>query len=253
MTSNLFPWIGKRPLIDLMSPELLATLRRVEGHGAIDTTHRVHGIMSEVFRFAIATGSAETNPAADLGTGLKTAVKGHRPAVVDPTRFAAMLRDADAYGGSHITRAALHIHALTCQCPNEVTGMAWSELDFDAALWLIPTARLKRRLDGKANGQPHAVPLSTQAMGVLKDLQPLTGDDRLVFPSERGQGRTISENTVRQALRSMGTATTCLMDSGHQFAPWRVSTCISTKRLSNDSCHMAAARNLGAHTTEPNS
>ncbi len=204
MTNNLFPWIGRKPLVDLKAQELLATLRRIEGRGAIDTTHRAHGIMSEVFRFAIATGRAESNPAADLGAGLKTAVKGHRPAIVEPTRYAAMIRDIDSYGGSYVTRAALKIHALTCQRPNEVTGMAWAELDFDQALWTIPALRMKRRLSGKINGQPHLVPLSKQVIDVLKDMQPLTGLGALVFPSERGQGRTISENTCRQALRSMG-------------------------------------------------
>jgi len=204
MVNNLFPWIGGRPLVDLKAQELLATLRRIEGRGAIDTTHRAHGIMSEVFRFAIATGRAESNPAADLGAGLKTAVKGHRPAIVDPTRYAAMLKDMDAYGGSYVTRAALKIHALTCQRPNEVTGMAWSEIDFDQALWTIPAARMKRTVTGKATGKPHLVPLAQQAIDVLKDMRPLTGMGALVFPSERGQGRTISENTCRQALRSMG-------------------------------------------------
>lgn len=204
MELNLFPWIGKRTLTEITIPELLVTLRRVESRGAVETAHRLQSILSQVFRFAIATGRAASNPAADLSAGLKTITKGNHPAIVEPVRFAALLRDAHAYGGSAITRAALQIHALTCQRPGEVAGMAWSEVDLDAALWLIPGERMKRTLKGKANGQPHAVPLSKQAVSVLKGLQPLTGSGPLVFPSERGQGRRISENTVRLALRSMG-------------------------------------------------
>lgn len=204
MTKNLLPWIGHRPLAEIEAPELLAALRRIEARGAIDTTHRVHSIMNQVFSFAIATGRAVRNPAADLGAALTTALKQHRPAIVDPVRLGQLLRDTDAYSGSYITRAALQIHALTCQRPGEVAGMAWCEIDLDGAMWAIPASRMKRTLAGKANNIPHLVPLSKQAIAVLTDLKPLTGQGSLVFPSERGQGRRISENTVRQALRSMG-------------------------------------------------
>lgn len=204
MVLNLFPWLGSRPLTELEAPELLATLRRIESRGAIDTTHRVKSILSNVFRYAIATGRAVRNPAADLGAALKTTVKGHHPAIVDPVRFGQLLRDIDTYAGSNITRAALQIHALTFQRPNEVSSMAWAEVDLDAGLWLIPPGRMKGVLQRKADGEPHRIPLSRQAVAVLKDLQPLTGRGALVFPSERGQGRCISENTCRMALRSMG-------------------------------------------------
>jgi integrase len=115
-----------------------------------------------------------------------------------------MLRDIYAYSGSNIARAALQIHAFTFQRPNEIQGMAWAEVDLDAGIWTIPPARMKNVLERKAHGAAHTIPLSKQAIAVLKDLQPLTGHGDNVFPSERGQGRTISENTARQALRSMG-------------------------------------------------
>lgn len=204
MKKNLLPWLGSRPLKDLEPPELLATLRRIESRGAIDTTHRCQNILSMVFRFAIATGRATRNPAADIGDGLKTAVKGHHAAVVDPARLGQMLRDIDAYSGSNITRAALQIHATVWQRPNEIRGMAWAEIDLDRGEWLIPSKRMKGTLDKKADGPPHFIPLPKQAVAVLRDLHPLTGHGLLVFPSERGQGRCISENTARQALRSMG-------------------------------------------------
>lgn len=204
MVLNLFPWLGSRPLTDLEAPELLATLRRIESRGAIDTTHRVKSILSNVFKYAIATGRAVRNPAADLGAALKTTVKGHHPAIVEPVRFGQLLRDIDTYAGSNITRAALQIHALTFQRPNEVSSMAWAEVDLEAGTWLIPPGRMKGVLQRKADGEPHRIPLSRQAVAVLKDIQPLTGHRALVFPSERGQGRCISENTCRMALRSMG-------------------------------------------------
>jgi len=203
MEKNIFPWVGNRPLTEIEAPEVLATLRRIEARGAIDTTHRIKSIFSTVFRYAIATGRALRNPAADVGVALKTTVKGHHPAITEPKRFAQLMRDSYAYSGSNITRAALQIHALTFQRPNEIRDMEWKEVDFEANVWLVPAARMKGVLERKAHGDAHTVPLSAQAVAVLKDLHPLTGHGVKVFPSERGGGRSISENTARQALRSM--------------------------------------------------
>lgn len=204
MEKNIFPWLGNRQLTDIEAPEVLATLRRIEARGAIDTTHRIKSIISTVFSYAIATGRAISNPAADVGVALKTAVKGHHPAIVEPKRFAQMMRDIYAYSGSNITRAAVQIHALTFQRPNEIRDMEWAEVDLNIGVWKVPASRMKGNLERKANGDAHTVPLSTQAIAILKDLYPLTGHRIKVFPSERGQGRSISENTARQALRSMG-------------------------------------------------
>ena len=204
MDKNIFPWLGTRPLTDIEAPEVLATLRRIEARGAIDTTHRIKSIMSTVFRYAIATGRAVRNPAADVGVALKTTVKGHHPAITEPKRFAQMMRDIYSYSGSNITRAAVQIHALTFQRPNEIRDMEWTEVDLEAGVWIVPAARMKGVLERKAHGDAHTVPLSAQAVAVLKDLHPLTGHGVKVFPSERGEGRSISENTARQALRSMG-------------------------------------------------
>ena len=204
MEKNVFPWLGSRQITDIEAPEVLATLRRIESRGAIDTTHRIKSIISTVFRYAIATGRAARNPAADVGVALKTTVKGHHPAITEPKRFAQMLRDIYVYSGSNITRAAIQMHALTFQRPNEVRDMEWSEVDLELGVWTVPAARMKGNLERKANGDAHTVPLSTQAISVLMDLNPLTGHGLKVFPSERGNGRSISENTARQALRSMG-------------------------------------------------
>jgi integrase len=204
MEKNIFPWLGDRPLSEIEAPEVLSTLRRIESRGAVDTTHRIKSIMSTVFSYAIATGRGIRNPASDVGVALKTKVKGHHPAIVEPKRFGQMLRDIDTYSGSTITRAALQIHALTFQRPNEVRSMEWAEINFERGTWRVPAARMKGNLERKANGNAHTVPLSAQAISILKDLHPLTGHGTKVFPSERGEGRSISENTPRQALRSMG-------------------------------------------------
>lgn len=204
MKRDLFPWLGTRPLTELTPPEILAVLKRVEGRGSIETAHRCKGIVSQVFDYCIATGRATTNPAQALGAALKSKVGGNHPAIVEPGRFGQLLRDIDGYAGSPITKAALQIHALTFQRPNEVSGMTWAELDLDGAMWVIPAQRMKRTLKDKAKGVPHQVPLSRQALDVLRELQPLTGSCETVFPSERGQNRSISENTARMALRSMG-------------------------------------------------
>lgn len=204
MEKNLFPWLGSRPVTEIEPPEILTTLRRIESRGAIDTTHRVKSLANNVFMYAIATGRAIRNPASDMGVALKTTVKGHHPAITEPIRFAQMLRDIDTYSGSVIARAVLQIHALTFQRPNEVRDAEWAEMDLDGGTWIIPPVRMKNNLERKANGDAHTVPLSKQAIVVFRDLHPLTGHGRKVFPSERGEGRTVSENTARQALRSMG-------------------------------------------------
>lgn len=204
MENNLFPWLGTRPITEIEAPEVLTTLRRIEARGAIDTTHRVKALANNVFMYAIATGRAVRNPAADMNVALKTTVKGHHPAITDPERFGQMLRDIYTYSGSNITRAAIKIHALTFQRPNEIQHMEWSEVDLETGVWVIPSARMKGVLERKEHGDAHTVPLCKQAIHVLKDLYPLTGHGAKVFPGERGEGRSISENTCRQALRSMG-------------------------------------------------
>lgn len=204
MKRDLFPWLGPRPLTELKPPEILLVLKKVENRGSIETAHRCKGIVSQVFDYCIATGRAAVNPAQALGAALKSKVSGNHPAIVEPGRFGQMLRDIDGYAGSPITRAALQIHALTFQRPNEVSGMTWGELDLDGAMWVIPGQRMKRTVKAKASGSPHHVPLSRQAVEVLRELKPLTGSGEVVFPSERGGGRSISENTARMALRSMG-------------------------------------------------
>ncbi len=201
---DLTPTLDSRPIAELQAPELLQLLRKVEARGAIETAHRIRFILSQVFRYAVATGRATRDPARDLVGTLKTAVEGHHAAVTDPKRLGQLIQDIRAYRGSRIVRAALMIHALTFQRPNEIRGMRWDELDLDKGEWLISAERMKSSLRKKATGEPHLVPLADAAMVVLKEIEPWTAHGPLVFPGQRGEGRCISENSCRQALRTLG-------------------------------------------------
>lgn len=207
LEKDVFPWIGTRPMPEIDAPELLAMLRRVEARGAIETTHRLREIIGQVFRYGIASGRATRNPAADLQGTLMTATARHHAAIVEPKQLADLVRAMRGYRGSPVVRTALQFSALVFQRPGEVRAALWSEIDLNGAMWTIPAARMKRSVDQKANGQPHLVPLSTQAAALLRDLHPLTGHHGpagCVFPSERGEGRPLSENGVRMALRTLG-------------------------------------------------
>ncbi len=201
---NLIPYLDARPMGQLDAPELLQVLRRIEARGATETAHRVRFILSQVFRYAIATGRATRDPAGDLAGTLKTAAEGHHAAITDPQRLGALMRSIKGYRGSPIVRAAMLIHALTFQRPGEIRGMRWDEIDLDKKEWVIGAERMKSSLRQKATGEPHIVPLADAAASVIREIEPLSANGALVFPSNRGQGRCISENTARQALRTLG-------------------------------------------------
>ncbi|MDH4062715.1 MAG: site-specific integrase, partial [Aquincola sp.] len=158
----------------------------------------------QVFRFGIATGRCERNPAPDLHGALKPIVVKHMAAVLDPSGATALMRAIAAYEGQPLTRAALELSALLFQRPGNIRQMEWSEVDFDRALWIIPAAKMKRTVHGKVNGRPHLVPLARRAVAILRELHPLSGHGRYVFPSLLTGERCMSENTLRTAVRRMG-------------------------------------------------
>lgn len=204
MEKDLFPHIGGLPLKDITAPVLLDVLRRVERRGAMETAHTLRQTAGQVFRYGIQTGRCDRNPSPDLGGALKPLAVRHMPALLEPVRVGELMRAIDDYPGQPVTRAALLLSALTFQRPGNVRAMEWAEVDHVAGLWTIPSDKMKRTVHGKTNGRPHLVPLSTQALTVLEELRPLTGHGRFVFPALTGQGKCMSENTVRQALRRMG-------------------------------------------------
>jgi integrase len=206
LEQDVFPWLGRRPIVDVEAPELLVALRRVEERGAIETAHRIKDSCSQVFRYAIASGLCVRNPAADLRDALRPVESRHHAAIVDPKAVGALLRDMAEYKGNPVTRAALSLSALLLLRPGEVRQLEWADVDLDAALITIPAARMKGTKSEKAERSPHVVPLARQAVSILEDLKPLTSRSRYVFPALTSGQRCMSENTVRSALRRMGYA-----------------------------------------------
>ena len=204
LEQDVFPWIGSLPVGELKPQALLQTLRRIEARGAIETAHRAKQACGQVFRYAIATGRAESDPSAGLTDALKPVQVEHMPAITDPKRVGELLRAIEGYEGMPATRTALQLAPLLFVRPGELRKAEWSEFDLDAAEWRIPAERMKRSKQDKANGVPHLVPLPTQAVAILRDLHPLTGHGHYVFPSPRTGERPMSDNAVLSALRRMG-------------------------------------------------
>lgn len=208
-TNNVFPWLGSRPIAAITPPELLTALRRMEDRGAFETARRALQYCGMVWRYAVATGRAPRDLAADLKGALSPVVTKHHASIIEPKRIGELLRAIDGYQGTLIVRAALKLAPLVFVRPGELRKATWSEFDLDRAEWNIPAERMKM-------GEPHLVPLSTQAVAVLRELHALTGHLELVFPGERSRERPMSNNTVNAALRRLGYDTRTDI-TGHGF------------------------------------
>ncbi|HEY8876245.1 MAG TPA: integrase arm-type DNA-binding domain-containing protein [Roseateles sp.] len=204
LEKDVFPWIGKLPIVDVKAPLLLATLRRVEGRGVKELAHSLREACGQVFKHGNSLGACEHNPAATLSGALKPVATKHMAAVLEPKAAGDLMRAILAYEGQPATRTALELSALIFQRPGNVRAMEWAWVDLDAAMLTIPAQSMKRVKDGKVNGRPHFVPLAPRAVELLRDLHPLTGHGRFVFPSLLTGERCMSENTLRTALRRMG-------------------------------------------------
>ncbi|MFZ5656072.1 MAG: tyrosine-type recombinase/integrase [Pseudomonadota bacterium] len=197
LRDNVFPWLGSRPIAEIEAPELLAVLRRIEQRGAHETAHRAKDKCGQVFRYAIATGRASRDPSADLRGALAPVVRTSRAAVTDPSAVGDLLRAIEGYEGQFTTRCALRLAPLLFVRPGELRAAEWAEFDLEAAEWRIPARRMKMR-------EAHTVPLAPQAVAILRELQPLTGRGRYLFPSLRSPLSPMSENTINAALRRLG-------------------------------------------------
>lgn len=204
LEKDLFPFFAARRIADIEPIELLAAIRQVEERGALDVAHRVLTTAGQVWRYAVATGRAQRDVSADIKGALKPHHGKHFAAITDPLKLGELIRVIRGYQGGPIVRAALQLAPLLFQRPGELRAAAWAEFDLDAALWTIPAARMKRRVEGKKNGDPHLVPLPTQAVEVLRKLHPITGHSALCFYGERSHDRPISDNTLRAALLTLG-------------------------------------------------
>lgn len=204
METDVFPYVGSEP-IDAVTPKrVLEVVRRVEARGAIETAHTILQQMGQVFDHAIHTDRCETNPARGRSKALRPVIVKHMAAVTDPKAAGALMRSMLDYQGHPVTRAAMVLSALVFQRPGNVRAAEWSEIDLDGAMWTVPSAKIKRTVQAKLSGRPHLIPLSTQAVELLRDLHKLTGHGRYLFPSMLTGERCMSENTINSALRRMG-------------------------------------------------
>lgn len=192
---DIFPWLGAQPIAEITAPDLLKTLRRIESRGALETTHRALQSCGQIFRYAIATGRASSNPADALRGALQPATPQHLASITDPAGVAELLRVIDGYQGSLVTKCALRLAPLVFVRPGELRHAQWADVDLESATWTYTASKTKT---------PHVVPLSTHAVEILKELKPLTGEERYLFPGVRGRDRPMSENTVNAALRRLG-------------------------------------------------
>jgi integrase len=174
----------------------------------IETAHRVHQCCGQIFRYAVATGRADRDPSADLRGALSPVTSKHLASITDPVKIGALLRAMDNYVGTHVARCALRLAPLVFVRPGELRAAEWREFNLDGAEWRIPAERMKARVQ-------HIVPLSRQAVEILRELHPLTGSGPYLFPSARTDSRPMSNNTVNAALRRLGYSTDEM--TGHGF------------------------------------
>ncbi len=202
---DLFPWIGARPIAEIHAMELLSALQKVEDRGALETADRGLMLARQIYEYWLPTTNAQQR---NITEGLKARLTPYRgktfAAIVDPKRFGELLRGIAVYKGGAYVRTALQLAPLLYQRPGNLREMEWIELDLDAALWTIPSSKMKRTRQEKEQGEAHVVPLPTQAVELLRSLHPLTGHGRYVFPGERSHDRPISDNSVRSALYALG-------------------------------------------------
>jgi len=193
------PYLGNRPIAAIEAPELLAVLKRIEAKGIADTAHRTRAVCGRVFRYAIATGRATRDISADLRGALAARSTKSYAAITDPARVGELLRAIDGYDGQPTTAAALKLAPYVFVRPGELRAAEWPEFSLHGlhAEWRIPAERMKM-------GEAHIVPLSAQAVAILRELRPVTGSGRFVFPAIGGGGRPLSENTLNGALRRLG-------------------------------------------------
>ncbi|WP_303795117.1 tyrosine-type recombinase/integrase [Sandarakinorhabdus limnophila] len=189
--------IGRVAIAEIKPPDVLAAVRKIEDKGKLESARRTLQLASAVFRYAVATGRLASDPTRDLRGALTAPTVKHYAAITDPKRVGEMLRAIDGYVGLGLTKLALQLAPHVFVRPSELRCAEWGEIDLDGALWTIPAAKMKMR-------KVHHVPLSRQAVAVLRDVKAVTGPAGFVFPGMRSRARPMSENTLNAALRRLG-------------------------------------------------
>ena len=195
---EVFPFIGNKPLTDIDAPTVLSVLRRTEDRGVIITTHKIKSHISQIYKYAIACGLAFFDPSRDLSAALRSRSSKPMPSVIEPKEVGKLMVAINGYP-KPVVRSALLLGALTFVRPGELRTAEWEEFDLDAAEWRIPADKMKMK-------RPHIVPLSTQALEILRELKPITEHSAYLFPSIRTITRPMSDMTVNVALRALGYA-----------------------------------------------
>lgn len=196
---DLFPWIGGRPIAEIAAPELLTTLRRIEDRGAIETAHRAKQNAGQVFRYAVVTGRAERDPSQDLQGALTPWKPQHYAAITEPKEIGPLMRAIAAFTGTFPVKCALSLAPMLLVRPGELRQAEWSEVDLDGATWSVPAHKMKGRV-------PHLVPLASQAVTILRELQPLTGRSRFIFPGVRDHTPASAQRSTAMIVRLHKTA-----------------------------------------------
>ncbi len=210
LETDVFPWIGARPIASVAATDLIRVIERIEQRGALDIARRVHNYMGRIFRYAVGRGQVSRDPSRDIELKdiLPPEDVKHHASVTDPKAAGGLLRAIEGFTGAFATRCAMRLAALVFVRPGELRHAEWTEFDFNKAEWRIPASKMKMK-------EQHIVPLSGQAVAILREVQTLTGQGRYVFPSERGGGRPMSGNTINGALRRLGYAKNEM--TGHGF------------------------------------
>lgn len=202
----MFPWLGGKPIADISPPEILATVRRIEARGVLETAHRAMQNIGQIFRYAVADGMAARDPSADLRGALPPSKGGNFAALTEPSAVGELLRAIDGFRGSLQVQCALRLAPLLFVRPGELRQALWADIDLDAAQWRYVTSKTKTE---------HIVPLSTQAVAILRELEPLSSHRGHVFPG-RDPKKAMSEAAINAALRRMGYDTKTEI-TGHGF------------------------------------
>ena len=190
-----YPSLGDKAINEIKSADVLATLKPLIDKNMLETAHRLHSEISAIFAFAIVHNFTDYDPAQPVAKQIPAQKVKHRAAIIDPKQVAQLLRDIGNYQGTFVVQSAFRLSPLLFQRPGEIRQMLWADVDLAALEW--------RPYVSKTDFH-HIVPLSTQAIAILEAVQPLTGTGQYVFPSSRGDGRPMSDNTIRTALKSLG-------------------------------------------------
>jgi integrase len=224
LEKDVLPYIGKMPIRSITPQDILKVLNRIQDRGAIETAHRVKTICGEVFRYGVIINKCERDYTLDLKGALLSPKTKHMACIKDPKKLGDLLKAIDNYEGEFVTRCALKLTPVVFARPGELRQAEWSEIDFEKKHWRIPAYKMKMRRE-------HIIPLSKQAIEILKDIEPVTGRWKYVFPSILSKDRPMSNNTINTALRRMGytndevtahgfrgTASTLLYENGFKEA-----------------------------------